>query len=191
MTLEVEMKFRVSDLAAAEARARSLGAEFGEAEPHVDRYFNHPAKDYAQTDEAFRIRAIGERAFVTYKGPKLDQATKTRREIELPIVGFANDDAPATVERWSELIEALGFRRVTEVRKSRREATLTRAGRTLHVTLDDVAGVGTYAEVETIAEAHDRAEAIAAVQSLAAELGLHEPERRSYLEMLLIATVQR
>ena len=44
-----------------------------------------PCRDFAQTDEALRIRTVGDTSFVTYKGPKLDATTKTRRELELPL----------------------------------------------------------------------------------------------------------
>ncbi|HEY1068728.1 MAG TPA: class IV adenylate cyclase [Pirellulales bacterium] len=194
MSLEVEIKFGVPDAAALEARVQALGAEFGPPEVQIDRYFNHPAKDFAQTDEAFRLRAVGDDVRATYKGPKLDKLTKMRREIELPIAldraagndaASQCDDGPTTVAKWSELLEALGFRRTAEVRKTRREAHLTRAGRALTITLDDVERVGLYAEVETLAEEAERDAATAAVLALAKELGLSGSERRSYLEMLL------
>ena len=54
----------------------------GEPAEQVDTYFSHPARDFAATDEALRIRSIDQENFVTYKGPKLDATTKTRREID-------------------------------------------------------------------------------------------------------------
>ena len=105
MHLEVEQKFKVASLAAVREQLLALGAEFGEPLDQADTYFAHPARDFAQTDEALRLRRVGGQTWVTYKGPKLDLATKTRHELELPLP--AGSDA---FERHSELLAALGFR---------------------------------------------------------------------------------
>ncbi len=189
MQFEVEQKFPVTDAAALERRLRKLGAN--DSGPpgqgtirQIDSYFNHPARDFARTDEALRLRRVGEANFITYKGPKLDQATKTRREIELPLAGGA-----AAAEQYAELLEALGFRRVAEVRKQRRLLEIPWEGCTIEAALDDVAGLGTFLELELSAEgAADGPEVQAAkarIASLAAALKLERSERRSYLELLL------
>ena len=46
----------------------------------------------------------GGRSFVTFKGPKLDTTTKTRREIELPL-----DSNDADGLKFAELLQSLGF----------------------------------------------------------------------------------
>ena len=89
MHIEVEQKFRATHSAELLARLERMGAVFAEPVVQVDLYFAHPARDFAQTDEALRIRRVGERNFVTYKGPKLDAMTKTRRELELPLADGA------------------------------------------------------------------------------------------------------
>jgi adenylate cyclase class 2 len=189
MHFEVEQKFPVEDAAALQRRLREVGAiqraTAGQSSiEQVDRYFNHPARDFAQTDEALRLRRVGEANFVTYKGPKLDAATKTRREIELPL---ATGAAAAAV--FAELLEALGFRSVAEVRKTRRLFDIPWQGCTIEAALDDVAGLGTFLELELSAEGEaDGAEVKAAkmhIASLAAALKLERSERRSYLELLL------
>ncbi len=85
MPYEVEMKFPAADLAELESRLAGLGATIAAPQSEVDVYFAHPARDFAKTDEALRIRRKGSLNFITYKGPKIDAATKTRREIELPL----------------------------------------------------------------------------------------------------------
>ncbi|MEX2139765.1 MAG: class IV adenylate cyclase [Pirellulales bacterium] len=178
--LEVEQKFRVPDLAAIAARLTDLGGTLGEAELQIDRYFNHPSREFARTDEALRIRQVGEMNYVTYKGPKLDSTTKTRREIEVPI-------APGDVmaEQFAELLVALGFRPVAEVRKQRRKTTLEHRGWRIELVLDEVERVGQYVELEVVVEPSEMDAAREAIGSLAAELGLTENERKSYLELLL------
>ncbi len=117
---EVENKFPVPDLAAVEQRLQAYGAQFGQAVEQVDHYFAHPVRDFAKTDEALRLRRIGDSNFVTYKGPKIDQATKTRQELELPLA--AGQDL---VPRYAQLLLALGFRSVAEVMKRRRSGDFT------------------------------------------------------------------
>ena len=76
----------------------------GNGRRRSDRYFAHPSRDFARTDEALRLRRIGEFNFITYKGPKLDATTKTRREIE---IGLADGQQAATDA--AELLAAIGF----------------------------------------------------------------------------------
>jgi len=178
---EVEQKFLVESANALLSRLTARGVALSPAVAQCDRYFNHPSVDYAITDEALRIRNSGDRAFITYKGPKIDTTTKTRREIELALAG---DDT-----RWAELLVALGFRPVAEVRKSRRTGTIPFQGLEFELALDDVAEVGVYCELEIQAETEGLDRARQALPALAGELGLTQVERRSYLELLLARRV--
>jgi adenylate cyclase class 2 len=180
MSIEVEQKFRVHDPTQIESRLQERGIELSPPERQIDRYFNHPSRDFAQTDEALRIRQIGDHNCVTYKGPKLDQTTKTRREIE---VAIARDTQPA--RQFAELLISLGFRSVAEVRKARRKALLRHAGHEIEIAFDEVEQVGTYVEFECLVDESEVESSKRAIASLAAELGLVENERRSYLELLL------
>ena len=89
---EVELKFLLPDSREILAQLAGLGAVAAAPVEQVDRYFNHPARDFGVTDEAFRIRSVGDANCMTYKGPILDPVTKSRREIE---VSFA--DGPDAV----------------------------------------------------------------------------------------------
>lgn len=82
-------------------------------------------------------------------------------------------------------MEAVGFRPVGEVRKSRRKAAITWQGRLVEASLDEVQGVGTFVEFELVAEEIGIETARACIQSLAQSFGLTRGERRSYLELLL------
>ncbi len=176
---EVELKFRMTNERALRARATALGAEPVDAVGQCDLYFNHPQRDFAQTDEALRIRSVGAKNFVTYKGPRVDPHTKTRREIE---VGVADSGAAAAALR--ELYERLGFRAVREVRKQRQTFSLGWQGREFLLAFDQVEGLGAFVEIETLSDEAGRPAAIEAVLTLAAALDLHEPEHRSYLSLL-------
>src|SRR5437867_1547125 len=85
MHYEVELKFWVDDQPALRRALLSLGAEAPSSQVQIDSYFEHPARSFAQTDEALRVRQVQSRCLITYKGPKIDAATKTRVELELEL----------------------------------------------------------------------------------------------------------
>lgn len=180
MLLEVEQKFPLADLAPVRQLLAELGASFEPAIEQADIYFAHPSRDFKQTDEALRIRRVGEENFITYKGPKLDATTKTRRAIELPLAA-----GEAGFRSFAELLEALGFCRVFEVRKERVPGTLTWEGTEVHLSLDTVAGLGTYLELEVVAEEAAVAVAKSCLATLANRLQLSQSERRGYLDLLI------
>ncbi len=173
---EVELKFPVHDQQALMERLRQLGASFGEAVQQLDCYFQHPCRDFAATDEALRIRSSNDAAYVTYKGPRLGDGAKTRRELEYQL---ENEDA------FKALLEVLGFQPVAVVKKQRRTAVVTLHDRDVEFALDEVASVGSFVEIETLAAANELAAAEDCVSAIAEQLGLANPERRSYLGLLL------
>ena len=124
MPYEVELKFPVPDLPGFSQKLADQAVPISAAQQEIDLYFAHPARDFAQTDEALRLRRKGDTNHITYKGPKIDATTKTRREIELPL-GPGSESLAA----WTALLEAVGFRPVGEVRKFRRKATVAWQGR--------------------------------------------------------------
>jgi adenylate cyclase class 2 len=188
---EVELKFSVADPPALEQRLGSLGAKWHSPIDQIDQYFNHPCRDFARTDEALRLRLDGDGVAITWKGPRIDAATKTRREIELPLsAGLPGGSdvahaAPNTIAHWTELLEALGFRPVATVAKRRRPARVHWQGMEVDVVLDSVVGLGEYLELELQASEAEVPQARACLESLAKELGCGVCERRSYLELLL------
>ena len=181
---EVEIKFRVTDPAALERRLTALGCHCTSVVEQVDRYLAHPCRDFAATDEALRLRSVGDALAVTWKGPRIGGGTKTREELELPIAASGGPGAAGLAE-WTALLGRLGFRTVRDVAKRRRRGSVRWRGAEVEVALDHVAGLGDFIELELVASLADVAAAEALVTTLAHELGCAEPERRSYLEMLL------
>jgi adenylate cyclase, class 2 len=178
--LEVEMKFRLADWAAVTAKLAEWGATALPVRKDTDSYFNAPDRDFGQTDEAVRVRRIGNGNVLTYKGPKIDTATKTRTEIELKLADGPNPAADAV-----RFLSALGYRPVAVVTKTRTVYKFERHGFPLEVCLDDVGSVGRYVEIETVVPPDQLEPAKAAVMAAAAELGLTDQERRGYLRLLL------
>jgi adenylate cyclase, class 2 len=179
MHWEVEQKFRIRDRATVEAKLSELKVQFAAPQHQADRYFNHPARDFGKTDEALRIRRIGDDAFVTYKGPKIDSITKTRRELEFRLPPSSSN------EEFAELLLALGFRDVATVRKARQIGHLQWQGFPIEIALDEVDQIGSFLEIEIVADDSTLSEAKSAVASLSQRLETGPNERRSYLELLL------
>ncbi len=181
MQLEIEQKFPVDDLQKTRHTLEALGTTFEPSINQVDRYFRHPQRDFAQTDEALRLRQVHDKNCITYKGPKIDAQTKTRRELELAI-----EPGQPAFESWSELLEVLGFTPVREVSKDRLPGTITWEGGEIQLALDQVAGLGMFLELEVLAGENELDSAKKRLASLARELGLQQSERRGYLDLLLL-----
>jgi adenylate cyclase class 2 len=180
--LEIEQKYARADFALLERRLTEWGAALGESHEEADHYFNAPDRDFARTDEAFRLRRVGSANYLTYKGPKQKAEAKVRTELEVSIQ--PGDDAADDMTR---LLTYLGYRFVAVVKKRRRTAALERGGFAFTVCLDEVDGLGRFAEVEVLAPDERRADAERALAGLAGELGLSDVERSSYLGLVLSA----
>ncbi|MFB6072420.1 MAG: class IV adenylate cyclase [Halobacterium sp.] len=199
---EVEVKVP-ADHEAVRERLRAAGAAVGDRVAQEDTYFDAPHREFVETDEALRVRRFaaaaptferdgaavgplvetildgdgGEAATseVTYKGPLVDAASKTREEFE---TGVGDGDA------MREILVRLGFEPAATVRKLREHYSM--AG--LTVSLDAVEGVGEYVEVETEVETEDevgpaREEAYAVLREL--DLDPTEQVQTSYLGLAL------
>ncbi len=178
-TFEVELKFPIPDADEMTLHLLARGARRGGVVEQSDLYFQHPARDFRQTHEALRLRKTNDGVRITYKGPIIDTQTKTRREIELP-VGRGTGD----FDELRTLLTVLGFEPVRGVDKVRAVYELVWEGRELELAVDSVEVLGTFLEIEALAQDHDREAARDAILRLAENLGLKNPERRSYLQLL-------
>ena len=181
MSFEVEVKYRSVDHDQLRRRLNELRAVPDPQVAQEDVYLNHPSRDFAVTNEALRLRRIGDENRITYKGPRREGPTKTRTEIEIAVGAGAD-----AFQQLARLFEILGFHPVATVRKSRTTFHLVDLPHRMEVSLDHAEGLGDFAEIEILAAGEsDLPAAQAAVLALAAELGLTEVEPRSYLRMLL------
>ena len=181
--IEVELKFRLPEGKTIASLVGEIGGRASETIRQIDVYYQHPVRDFRVTDEAFRIRAVGERNCLTYKGPLLDRVSKTRKEIEIDFA--AGDPARRGMEA---MLTALGFVPRPAVVKDRTEYEARVDSLDLHLCHDRVEGLGEFVELETLADESRWTAARDALITLAARLGLGESERRSYLAMLLEQT---
>lgn len=178
--IEVEVKASVKDFSVIKTKLDSIGALKIKTEHQVDSYFNAPHKDFGETDEALRIREIPEngnkRFILTYKGAKMDDVSKTRKEIEVDVTDSDN---------MALILVNLGFRKAAVVTKDRDIYHLNK----FIITLDTVKGVGTFVEIETdVPENQDTEESLGQIFEIYESLGIEEGfERRSYLELMGIS----
>lgn len=174
MGMEVEVKAYAGDLKEIEIKILEMGAEPTWEGDQVDTYYNHPEKDFAKTDEALRIRKEKGRNSLTYKGPKVDELSKTREEIQ-----FSIENAEAA----GKVLIKLGFSTAGIVKKYRKKFKLG----DMKISLDRVEVLGDFVEIEaldtTISE-NEVSKTRDRIIAIMDELGLNNRERTSYLELL-------
>ncbi|MSR32927.1 MAG: class IV adenylate cyclase [Gemmataceae bacterium] len=180
--MEVEQKFRLEDFQPALEALTRQGANGPNHLEEQDLYWNAPDRDFAQTGEAFRIRCANGQCFFTYKGPKQEGEVKIRNEIEIPL-----GSKEEVFEQHAEMLTALGYRQVAWVEKIRLVYQVQLEGTAVTVSLDEVKGLGKFAEVEVLVDSGDSVQAADLVRATAALLGLTQWEPRSYLRMVLQA----
>ena len=175
--IEVEVKAHVTNFEDVKNKLTEIGAEKIGKEHQMDVYFNAPHKDFAQTDEALRIREIpengGKRIILTYKGAKLDGVSKTRKEIEVDV---------SDSEKMASILGNIGFRAAANVEKDRVIYLFNDSV----ISLDRVKNVGSFVEIEKEAqEGEDFNDAVDEIFETYKKLGIEEGfERRFYLELL-------
>ncbi|WP_049934550.1 class IV adenylate cyclase [Halalkalicoccus jeotgali] len=174
---EVEMKVR-ADHERVRAALNDRGATARDAVTQRDTYYDAPTRSFAETDEALRIRRETrkdtERAVLTYKGPLVGENSKTREEHETGV-----EDG----EIVGSILDSLGFVPVETVEKDREHFSLGE----YVVTLDSIAGLGEFVEVETEVPEAEIDSARDGVARTVESLGLDPAAeiQTSYLELLL------
>ena len=180
--IEVEAKYLVTNVGEFEQAALRWGGGNPALEyRQCDEYFNHPCRDFDQTDEAIRIRSCNGQIELTYKGPRLDTITKTREELELEIPSTNSGQSNSVLR---SLLIVLGFTPAGCVKKVRRSFEGAAGGFPVTISMDAVEGLPPYAEIEITCESAQRGAATELVLQLAEAFGLTLSERRSYLELL-------
>lgn len=174
--IEVELKLLCSDPESVVTKLQEIGAEKLNTESNMDIYFNHPNRDFKDTDEALRIREIDSQVELTYKGPKLDSKSKTREEITIKVDSIEVKD----------IFYRLNFPVGGVVHKKR--ANWEYDG--VKITMDQVEGLGNYVELEIETDNIELMDGLVdELYRVALLLGLN-PENQitqSYLELLSLS----
>jgi predicted adenylyl cyclase CyaB len=189
MPFEVEIKVRLHEsIDEMKAKLAEVGAKWEVKLEHIDAYYLMPdgLRNFAQTDEALRIRAIkqeGEedKADITYKGKKLRGDTKTREEIVVNL---------SSAEKMGQILEHLGFTNAYTIHKWREMYTHDFQGETIEITVDEVEHLpDPYMELELTANTQEEINSKQAVLfEFLKEIGYRrkDSERLSYLELVMM-----
>lgn len=163
---ETEVKFRLADRAAFEARLSSRGARPGAAEFETNLILDDKKGSIRANGMALRLREVDGRGLVTLKGKKsVRRGVKTRLEIETDV------ELP---RRMLAIFESLGY--VIRFRYEKRRTTWRFAEEAAPVVVVDETPIGLFAEIEGEEDA---------IRRLAADLGVDEKEflRESYISL--------
>lgn len=147
--IEVEIKVKVEDPHQMRKLFSEHNGEYKISLQHEDTYLNMPKelRDFKKTDEALRIRkSVGYnkeeeepkqkiKYQLTYKGPKMDKTTKTRKELEVEL----QDGQTARV-----IFKALGFLELFTVKKERELYEFTFQDQKIEALIDYIPVLGEY-----------------------------------------------
>lgn len=179
--IEVEVKIRIDSIPEIITSLENQGFVFVSKIKETDVYFNGVDRDLRVSDEALRIRKTdfisdneSSKYVLTYKGPKLDTISMSRKEIEVEVNDFYNTKA---------IIEALKYKAVLPVVKTR---TLYKKS-VITASIDEVVGLGNFLELEIIvADESLRENALNEISIVLNSLGysINDVINISYLSML-------
>jgi adenylate cyclase, class 2 len=195
--LEVEIKVKLLNKEEFIKKIMNLGANYKADLSHTDIYYNLPdgLRDFAKTDEALRLRKnieykpgyldnpkklVTQSCDFTYKGPKLDQTTKTRIEHVCQIMD---------PDKLDSIMMALGFRKILTVLKARQLYHIEFEKTHIEIVVDKVQYLeGSYAEFEIQVSQEDKIpESKSIIFKLMQTLGYKSSDsiRISYLELVM------
>ncbi|MEE1117742.1 MAG: class IV adenylate cyclase [Methanosphaera sp.] len=175
--IEIEIKAKITNPKLAFEKIKKIGGEYSHTEIQRDIYFNGKSKDFKKTDEALRIREIPDGDdfinILTFKGPKLDSETKTRKEIEVTI---------DNKENMTDILINLGYKPSAIVNKVRRIFKYDE----YTITVDKLNELGYFIEIEYVAEDTNNIDTIQQnIFDIFKKMDITEGfEKTSYLELL-------
>ncbi len=178
--IEVEVKLPLFRRSMTERALKDSGFIPGDLVRESDIYYTSDFHDFMAHDEALRIREcdnltqISNKCILTYKGPKLDQVSMTRKELESKVDSLENCNA---------ILLALGYRALFPVNKLRQYYHKDE----ITACVDQVEGLGSFLELEILVENESgRENALKKIETTLNDLDLTlaESTTHSYLSML-------
>ena len=178
--VEVEVKVSVKNKIYLEEKLLEKGFLKGDLLKESDSYFDSACHEIREKDMALRIRSCENitrnltENFMTYKGPKMDKISMTRKELEMNI---------ESAETGRDILKSLGYIEVPPVVKLRQLFHLDK----MTACLDQVENLGDFLELEiVVAQENEKENALDRLISLLYELGYEQEDiiKTSYLSML-------
>ncbi|MFX1524285.1 MAG: class IV adenylate cyclase [Promethearchaeota archaeon] len=192
--IEVEIKAKISDPDLMRKKFEENLGIYKISLIHEDIYYNMPIglRDFKKTDEALRLRKSrrfdkrlnknehGDQYYITYKGKRIDDLTKTREEIDIKI---------ENIEKMKKIFENLGFQEVLTVKKERELYEFKLGTYHIEALIDYVPFLGQhFIEVEYLCDSEDQvANSREILFEFLNKLGIQKKDsiRKSYLELIL------
>ena len=179
--IEIEVKLRIKDAAVLEKKLLEQGYKLIETLRETDTYFDGGINGIKKNGQALRVRRTvncvtgKEQSAITFKGEKIDAVSMARLELETVV------ESGEAAER---ILCALGFYPVqpivVKIRKILRNGDICAC-------LDDVQGLGTFLELEIMAESEEaRPAALESIEDILNSVGyaMDDTTRVSYLSQL-------
>lgn len=179
--IEVELKIFVKNITSLEEQLLKKGFTEGNSLKESDYYLDDESGSIRNHDQALRIRCSQDLSSgvitntITYKGPKLDTISMTRKELEIH-----TDNLETAIEIFS----SLGYKTIYPVIKQREYFNKDK----ITVCIDQVEHLGNFFELEIIVENElEKNAALEQLLELLEELGYQKKDiiTKSYLSMLL------
>lgn len=168
---EVEIKFKIKDKEEIYAKLESLSCKFSKLHQCDKIYVKEGIKDFniPEGENVLRIRRQNDVSYITLKQRlnHLEYETK----VEDPDV-------------LNNIFEALGYHKLVEVDKYRKETTING----FNVTIDEVEKLGTFVEIEKLTENSEDVQSIKEeIFAFASSLGISKEdiEKKKYDTMML------
>ena len=178
--IEVEIKVKVENKTLLERILQEQGFTKGDLTKESDIYFNSEFYNLKEKDMAFRIRTYENmtsqkrKHVITYKGPKMDHISMTRKELETEV-----EDANTV----REILTSIGYYPVHPVIKNRQYFHNSQ----MTACLDEVQSLGDFLELEMmVSDDEEKENALEHVIDILKNLGYGKEDiiRTSYLSML-------
>ena len=179
--IEIEVKLKIEDVIDLEKRLLDQGYILKETRRETDTYFDGGICGIKKSGQALRVRRTvncvtgKEQSAITFKGEKLDTISMARVELETDV---------ADGETAERILCALGFYpakpAVIKTRKVYRNEDICAC-------LDDVQDLGTFLELEIMAESEEaRPAALDRIERILKSIGytMEDTTRESYLSQL-------
>jgi len=179
--IEIEVKLKITDLAVLEKMLLEQGYKLIETLRETDTYFDGGINGIKKSGQALRVRRTfncvtgKEQSAITFKSEKIDTVSMARLELETAVENG---------EVTERILCALGFYPVqpivVKIRKILRNGDICAC-------LDDVQGLGTFLELEIMAESEEaRPAALERIAGILNNIGytMDDTTRMSYLSQL-------
>lgn len=154
--MEIEVKAPLASFQSIRNKVKEISGKRIFRGRQIDIYFQHPCKKFEETDETLRIRKVKDKAYLTYKGPRLNSSLKARLEMEVTVSDF---------NLIGKILVRLGFKPVMKIKKFRETWLID----DMHINLDDVEELGKFIEIEIISKEIEEEKILKTLEKLGIE----------------------